>query len=155
MFCKERCIDLVFCPRHGNTDISFEKKVVIQQALAELDEALQHATANLRNAHVLTLDNRNWLMDRIADSKFKATQYGCGYLTELTCLAEIIVMMIFRSDFKKYLHCIAQMQNVVLQMQQSLATNELCEGHRKQIAESIEDLWQWVGMNTLNGTRHY
>jgi|SRR5690606_6217008 len=155
MYCTEKCVDLMWCRKSGDAETSADQQLAIQTALIELREALADTSENLSKCFVFTLENRNRLMDKIAEVKNRATQYGCGYLEELASLSEIVIMLLFRSNHYRDHEGLAQIEDAVQQMQLCFATNSLSEGHRKRIAETIENLWRWVDTNTVTGAHHF
>lgn len=155
MYCTEICSDLALCKKSGITEKSQEQKMAINQALGQLEETLRSTNESIDNCFVFTLESRNRLMDKIAEVKTQATMYGCGYLQELASLAEIVIMLLFRSNHYRDHQGLAQIEDAVQQMQLCFATNTLSEGHRQRIAETIENLWRWVDMNTLTSVRHF
>jgi hypothetical protein len=155
MYCTKQCTELSLCKKSGATnETSVQQQIVVKQALAELEESLKSTNESIANCFVFTLENRNRLMDKIADVKTQANAYGCGYLQELASLSEIVIMLLFRSNHYRDHQGLAQIEEAVQQMQLCFATNSLSEGHRKRIAETIENLWRWVDLNTVTGARH-
>lgn len=155
MYCTETCTDLTLCKKSGITETSLQQKMAVTQALAQLEESLRSTNESIANCFVFTLESRNRLMDKIAEVKTQATMYGCGYLQELASLAEIVIMLLFRSNHYRDHQGLAQIEDAVQQMQLCFATNTLTEGHRQRIAETIENLWRWVDMNTVSSIRHF
>lgn len=156
MYCTEQCSDQMLCRKSGATnETSLQKQMVIKQALAELEESLKSTNESIANCFVFTLESRNRLMDKIADVKMQATLHGCGLLEELASLSEIVVMLLFRSNHYRDHQGLAQIEEAVQQMQVCFATNSLSEGHRKRIAETIENLWRWVDLNAVTGAHHF
>lgn len=156
MYCTEQCTDLTFCRKSAATnETSLQQQMVIKHALSELEESLKSTNESIANCFVFTLESRNRLMDKIADVKMQASVYGCGYLQELASLSEIVIMLLFRSNHYRDHQGLAQIEEAVQQMQMCFATNTLSEGHRKRIAETIENLWRWVDLNTVTGARHF
>lgn len=155
MYCTEKCPELMLCRKSGIAEASERQQNAIRQALSELEESLKSTNESIANCFVFTLENRNRLMDKIAEVKTQATFYGCGYLQELASLAEIVIMLLFRSNHYRDHQGLAQIEDAVQQMQLCFVTNSLSEGHRKRIAETIENLWRWVDMNTVTGARHF
>lgn len=156
MYCTEQCTDLTFCRKAAATsETSLQQQMVIKHALSELEDSLKSTNESIANCFVFTLESRNRLMDKIADVKMQASVYGCGYLQELASLSEIVIMLLFRSNHYRDHQGLAQIEEAVQQMQLCFATNTLSEGHRKRIAETIENLWRWVDLNTVTGARHF
>ena len=156
MYCTEQCTDLMLCSKSGTTnETSLQQKTVIEQALTEFQESLKNTNESIANCFVFTLENRNRLMDKIADVKTQATLYGCTHLEELASLSEIVIMLLFRSNHYRNHQGLAQIEDAVQQMQLCFATNSHSEGHRIRIAETIENLWRWVDLNTVTGARHF
>lgn len=156
MYCTEQCTNLTLCRKSdAANETSLQQQMVIKQALSELNESLKSTNESIENCFVFTLESRNRLMDTIADVKMQATKYGCGYLQELATLSEIVIMLLFRSNHYRNHQGLVQIEDAVQQMQLCFATNSLSEGHRKRIAETIENLWRWVDMNTASGARHF
>ncbi|MBC6903995.1 hypothetical protein DWB84_00710 [Saccharophagus sp. K07] len=155
MYCTETCADLVLCKKKGAVDTSSDQKTAIQKALQELSETLKSTNESLANCFVFTLESRNRLMDKIAEVKECANKHDCGYLQELSSLAEIVIMLLFRSNHYRDHQGLARIEDAVQQMQLCFVTNDSDEGHRKRVTETIENLWQWVDMNTVTGIRHF
>jgi chorismate mutase len=155
MYCTDKCAKSTLCNSAEIDEASQQQKMIISQALTQLEESLQNTNESIANCFVFTLENRNRLMDKIAEVKTQATIYGCGYLQELASLAEIVIMLLFRSNHYHDHQGLAQVEKAVQQMQLCFATNTLSEGHRQRIAETIENLWRWVDMNTLTTVRHF
>ena len=155
MYCTENCTNLMLCKKSGTTDTCVKQEMAIKEALAQLEESLQSTNESIANCFVFTLESRNRLMDKIAEVKTQAKSYGCGYLQELASLAEIVIMLLFRSNHYRDHQGLAQIEDAVQQMQLCFATNTLSEGHRQRIAETIENLWRWVDLNTMTSVRHF
>lgn len=156
MYCTEQCTDLVLCKKAGAANqASLQQQTVIRQALEELGDSIKNTNESIANCFVFTLESRNRLMDKIADVKMQAAQYGCGYLEELASLSEIVIMLLFRSNHYRNHQGLAQIEEAVQHMQLCFATKNLSEGHRQRIAETLENLWRWVDMNTVTSVHHF
>jgi|GEM_PF-2256604 chorismate mutase len=156
MYYVDKCLDQKLCrARLRLVDAIPAQRTALVTAVEQLQQAVKATGTSLDNCFVFTLENRNHLMRHIADVKEQANELGCGRLQELCALAEIITMILFRSNHYRDHQGLEQIEKAVQHMQScTIQLDPQCPKDRaadRQIAEAIEGLWQWVDNNTLSG----
>lgn len=149
MYCMDNCLEQKLCRK-----ADLRQQQLLADALEQLQQAIVTTHASLDNCFVFTLENRNCLMNKIADVKKQASHFGCSHLMELTTLAEIITMVLFRSHHYRDHQGLAQIEDAVKQMQICFVTKTEPQGQKKSIAETVERLWRWVDTNAVPGVQH-
>ena len=154
MYCLEACAEKNFSCKSEHPAVASIYQRSTRQALEQLQQAIKSTNESLDNCFVFTLENRNQLMNKIADLKEQANHFGCSYLLELITLSEIITMVLFRSNYYRDHQGLALIEEAAREMHVCCLTKSTADGQRKSIAETIERLWRWVDSNTIPGTQH-